>query len=787
VTRSLDRLESLFAAVLPKSPADRLAYLEQACADAPTLRERVEALLRAQQAAGSFLQSPAPGLAASALERPNAEGPGTVIGPYRLLEQIGEGGMGRVFAAEQRHPLRRWVALKVIKPGMDTRQVIARFDAERQALALMDHPNIARVLDAGTTAAGQPFFVMELVPGLPITCYCDEHQLTPRQRLQLFVPVCQAVQHAHQKGIIHRDLKPSNVLITHNDGRPVPKVIDFGVAKATSRKLTEDTLTTEFGAIVGTLEYMSPEQAELNQLDVDTRSDIYSLGVLLYELLTGTTPLQKERAKKGTLIDVLRLIREEEPPRPSTRLSTTQELPRIAASRGLEPQELSGLVRGELDWIVMKCLEKDRDRRYETAGDLPRDIERYLADEPVQACPPSAGYRLRKLGRKHRKSLGTLAVFMLLLLVGGAVTARQAIQLAQAEREGCLRVASQTREQAKRNQNLFFALSRARELHEQARSTPGRWDQWAEAMAYARRAEALLGEGLAEPELAWEVKSLLRELAEEQADRGLVARLEEIQLAQAEVDARDTRFRSEKALPEYRRALQDYGLRPAGQTPQEAAAFVQGLPGAIRGAVAAALEEWLDLARAEQLSEAAWLEQVLSAADRDGWRQRMRDARATKDLPRLERLAREVDVAMQPPYALFLLNRALDACGSREESVALLRRVQEAYPGDFWANYNLGTALANRQPPRLDEAIRFLTVAVALRPENPGARLRLSLSLSKRGRLAEAIAACRKAVELDPDYVLAHHHLGTLFCMVGRFDLAFAAHREAERAERRER
>ena len=286
--------------------------------------------------------------------------------------------MGTVYMAEQTQPVRRTIALKLIKAGMDSRQVLARFGAERQALALMDHPNIAKVLDAGTTEQGRPYFVMELVKGIPITKFCDEHRLTLRERLELAIPVCHAVQHAHQKGIIHRDFKPSNVLIALYDGKPVPKVIDFGVAKATGPRLTDQTLYTEFGAVVGTLEYMSPEQAELNQLDIDTRSDIYSLGVLLYELLTGSTPLEHKRLKEVVFLEVLRVIREEESPRPSMRLSTTEELPSIAACRNIEPRKLSGLMRGELDWIVMKALEKDRNRRYETANGLAADLRRYL-------------------------------------------------------------------------------------------------------------------------------------------------------------------------------------------------------------------------------------------------------------------------------------------------------------------------------------------------------------------------------------------------------------------------
>src|SRR5262249_37829420 len=309
--------------------------------------------------------------------------------------------MGTVWMAQQTAPVKRLVTVKLIKAGMDSKQVIARFEAERQALALMDHPNIAKVLDAGATESGRPYFAMELVKGRPITRYCDERRLSVRERLELFVPVCQAVQHAHQKGIIHRDLKPSNVLVAPYDGIPVVKVIDFGVAKAAGQPLTERTLATGFGAVVGTLEDMSPEQDELNNLDIDTRSDIYALGVLLYELLTGMTPLPKKRLSEAAFAEVLRIIREEEPPKPSTRLSTTEELPSIAANRGAEPARLRGQGRGELDGIVMKALEKDRGRRYETASAFASDVLRHLHDEPVKACPPSAGYRFRKFVRRN--------------------------------------------------------------------------------------------------------------------------------------------------------------------------------------------------------------------------------------------------------------------------------------------------------------------------------------------------------------------------------------------------
>jgi eukaryotic-like serine/threonine-protein kinase len=416
--------------------AERAAFVERSCGGDGVLRQRVDDLLRAYGQSSGPLDKLAAALAPTEMADPTGERVGDVIaGKYKLLEALGEGGMGAVFMAQQMQPVKRVVALKLIKLGMDSKQVLARFEAERQALALMDHPNIAKVLDAGTTDSGRPFFVMELVKGVPITRFCDERQLSPRQRLELFIPVCQAIQHAHQKGIIHRDIKPTNVLVALYDDRPVPKVIDFGVAKATGQQLTDATLMTAFGGIVGTPEYMSPEQAQLNQLDIDTRSDVYALGVLLYELLTGTTPIDRKRLGQGALFEVLRIIREEEPPRPSTRLSTSDALASIAATRATEPSKLAKLMRGELDWIVMKCLEKDRSRRYETANGLAHDLERYLADEPVEACPPSSTYRLRKFAGKYKKSLATAAAFVVLLVTGAAISTLLAVWATSAERE----------------------------------------------------------------------------------------------------------------------------------------------------------------------------------------------------------------------------------------------------------------------------------------------------------------------------------------------------------------
>jgi WD40 repeat protein/serine/threonine protein kinase len=461
---------------------ERAAYLEQACAADNVLRREVEALLRAHEDPGSFLQSHPAEPPAATREMPLAEQPGTRIGVYKLLQQIGEGGMGVVYMAEQQEPVQRKVALKIIKPGMDSKQVIARFEAERQALALMDHQNIARVFDAGATESGRPYFVMELVHGVPLTQYCDDRQLTPLQRLELFVPVCHAIQHAHQKGIIHRDLKPSNILVTMYDDRPVPKVIDFGVAKAVEQRLTEKTLFTQFGTLVGTFEYMSPEQAEMNAFGVDTRSDVYSLGVVLYELLTGSTPLERRRLHEAAYGEIVRLIKEEEPPRPSTRLSSSgAALAGISQQRGSEPEKLTKLVRGELDWIVMRCLEKDRARRYETANGLARDVERYLKDEPVEACPPTVGYKLRKFARKHRKLLFTAVAFAALLLLGAAASTWQAVRATGAETlananavqaQEKEREAIQERNEAQRQRDEVKALNeKLRETQEQLRRT----------------------------------------------------------------------------------------------------------------------------------------------------------------------------------------------------------------------------------------------------------------------------------------------------------------------------
>jgi len=416
-------------------PVERAHYLDAVCRDDTGLCERVDKLLAAHAAAGGILDRPAADEMPTDMYRPVTETPGTLIGPYKLLQQIGEGGFGVVYMAEQQAPVRRMVALKIIKPGMDTREVIARFEAERQALAVMDHPNIAKVLDAGATESGRPYFVMELVKGVPITEFCDQNRMPAADRLKLFVTVCHAIQHAHQKGVIHRDIKPSNVMVTLHDGVPVPKVIDFGVAKATAQRLTEKTLFTAYGQMVGTPAYMSPEQAEMSGLDIDTRSDIYSLGVLLYELLTGTTPIDGKRLRTAGYAEMQRLIREAEAPRPSTRLSSLGgEATVMAGNRGTDPRRLAQLLAGDLDWIAMKALEKDRNRRYSSPGSFADDVGRYLRGEAVEARPPTPIYRLQKFVRRNQVLVYGASAFLILVGLGLVGTGKGMLRAYHAER-----------------------------------------------------------------------------------------------------------------------------------------------------------------------------------------------------------------------------------------------------------------------------------------------------------------------------------------------------------------
>ena len=467
------QLEGLFVAALDLEPGEeRDVYLAKACEGDSELRQRVEKLLKAHNKAGTFLtQSSGQSTETDetnevpTAETPFSEGIGTVIGEYKLLQKIGEGGFGVVYMAEQRKPVVRRVALKIIRFGMDTKQVVARFEAERQALALMEHPNIAKVLSGGTTDTGRPYFCMELVKGITITDYCDNNHLSTDERLELFTQVCKAVHHAHQKGIIHRDIKPSNVMVTLHDGKAVPKVIDFGIAKATQQRLTEKTLFTQFSQLIGTPAYMSPEQAEMSGLDVDTRTDVYSLGVLLYELLTGHTPFDPKELLKSGCDEMRRIVREVEPPKPSTRLSTlaNQELTTIAQHRRLAPEKLSRAIRGELDWIVMKALEKDRSRRYDSSYNLAEDVKRYLDNEPVTAVAPSSLYKFKKFSRRHKGAFAAVGVIALLLVAATFVSTAGWVEAEHKSEEA--RAAQESAEQRRDEARLNLYVADMADVH----------------------------------------------------------------------------------------------------------------------------------------------------------------------------------------------------------------------------------------------------------------------------------------------------------------------------------
>jgi serine/threonine protein kinase/tetratricopeptide (TPR) repeat protein len=755
-------LEDIFLAAVEKAPADRAVYLDAACGSDAELRTQVEALLRSHEEAGSLLEQPLFRPGPTVDESTAAAQPGAVIGPYKLLERIGEGGMGTVWMAQQTEPVRRLVAVKLIKAGMDTRQVIARFEAERQALALMDHPSIARVLDGGTTEGGRPYFVMDLVKGVPITRYCDEHHLTPRQRLELFVPVCQAVQHAHQKGIIHRDLKPSNLLVAPYDGVPVPKVIDFGVAKAAGPALTDKTLVTGFGAIVGTLEYMSPEQAEINQLDIDTRSDIYALGVLLYELLTGTTPFTRQESEQGGLLEMLRVIREQEPTRPSAKLSTAEGLPTLAANRGMEPARLTKLVRGELDWIVMKALEKDRNRRYESANGFAQDVQRYLADEPVLACPPSASYRLRKFMRRNKVGLAVaaLVLFFLMLLgsgAGWAVRDRSAREAEAAQQQ----VARQGKA-AGQVESIFAEVDRLE-----------REQKWPEALAAAWRASAAVAGGEADAATTQHVRQRLRDLE-------FIDRLEQIRLQRA--TTLGEKASSAEADRDYAGAFRDYGVDVEALAVETSIDRLKARTG-LAVPIAAALDNWVLVSRGLPGKDAAaWklLVAVARGIDPEPLRDRLRSTPWPPDPETrdgLRRLAESIEIRAHHPATLLSLAVSLRQVGLGDWAVRILLGAQFVYPGDFWINYALGLYLRTRKDR--EGALRFFTAAVSIRPNSAFAHIVLGNELYSQKRLDEAAAAYQAAIKLDPKNATPRQRLCTILREQKKLDEAVACLKEA--------
>jgi tetratricopeptide (TPR) repeat protein/serine/threonine protein kinase len=744
------------------TPEERNAYLDQACADSPELRRRVEQLLQAQSKAEDFLLAPAIDVVAT-IDGPVREGPGRFIGPYKLLEQIGEGGMGLVFVAEQQQPVRRRVALKVLKPGIDSRQIIARFEAERQALALMDHPNIAHVLEAGETPSGLPYFAMELVRGVPITDYCDQNRLSVRERLEVFAAVCRAVQHAHTKGIIHRDIKPSNVLVESHDGTPVAKVIDFGIAKALGQQLTNKTLHTGFAQIIGTPLYMSPEQATLSGLDVDTRSDIYSLGVLLYELLTGTTPFDQKRLEGVSFDEVRRIIREEEAPRPSSRISTLgQQATAVAERRGSDRKHLSLLFRGELDWVVLRALEKDRSRRYETASAFAADVERYLRDEPVEACPPSVWYRWRKFTRRNRGRLAIAAMTLVavLALVFGGVSAALRSQQDQVRRH-----------EAESEGRRF--LARAIEIREHLQDrlrTPGGvfvlvndpadWQgQLATAQLALENAQALARNAgdLSEGPLGAEIIDLEEQLRSDEADRRLAVALEKVHMDRSAW--LEGRFNNVGAVRNYPKVFQKAGLAlPDGEV-RVLARRIQQSP--IREQLLAAIDGWaLSAFSIRQFELVERLLAVSREADPDPWTRQLRTVAVWRDPGKRARLIRGlfegtksgVSSGRLSPQVHYLVAALL--LPQVREAETWLRQAQRTYPADFWLNFELGTVLHASKP---EEAIGFYRVAVAVRPKNAAAaHNNLGTLLQEQKDYAGAIRHYEQALQLDPNLENAH-------------------------------
>jgi tetratricopeptide (TPR) repeat protein len=754
------RANELFLKALElPTPGARQEYLDGVCAGDAALRAEVEALLEAGARAGSFLESPARDVLATIAEPPLGECPGTVVGPYKLLEQIGEGGFGVVFLAEQQHPVRRQVALKVLKPGMDTRQVVARFEAERQALALMDHPNIAHILDGGATASGRPYFVMELVHGIPITKFCDQNHLSVRERLGLFVSVCEAVQHAHHKGIIHRDLKPSNLLVTMKDTRPVVKVIDFGVAKALGQELTDKTLFTGFAQMIGTPLYMSPEQAGMSNVDVDTRGDIYALGVLLYELLTGTTPFDRERLKEVGYDELRRIIREEEPPRPSTRLSTVgQAATAVAAKRRSDPCKLSRLLRGELDWIAMKALEKDRARRYDTASEFAADVEHYLREEPVLACPPSAAYRFRKFVRRHQRSLMMGTVVALALLVAAGSIGWGLARVAESKRQ-------EAAQERKLEQGITAALHEAEqthvELHRQLTdrkqvcellSDMDAWDGMVKKAGRAFQQARRLADSA--PDLLREalhsrLESVGHALDQDERNWKLGKELDTLRLEADTLVA--GKWQPAAAGPRYERTFADFGLALTRADPAELATQIRQSP--LRFVVPAALDQWSRVASDVELRTR--LVHVARLADPDALRNQVRDAQVRKDLKQLRELAKQALRVRESPDVLLMLAFALKSSGSEPEAERFLQSVTVDHPRDFWLYFALGFIV--KDP--VQRAGHFQT-AVAIRPKSAVAHNNWGLALHASRDYDGAISHFRQALKLDPNYAVAHNNWG---------------------------
>ncbi|MCC7139377.1 MAG: protein kinase [Planctomycetes bacterium] len=739
-------VEEIFSAAIERRTAqERSSYLDGVCGRETSLRRQVDRLLAAHESAGSFLEGGPFGAATSGPSARDARPPlsvGASIGPYLLTSVVGEGGMGTVYEAQQTAPVRRTVAIKVVRSGVGSAAVLRRFETERQAAARMEHPHVARVLDAGATEDGRPYFVMELFRGKPLTDYCDETRRTVRERVELLVSVCRAVQHAHQKGVVHRDLKPGNVLVAERDGRPVPKVIDFGVAKAVGVGVGEETGQTQQGQLLGTVRYMAPEQAELDGSDVDTRTDVHALGVLLYELLTGRSPFDDDEAKERGLLSALARVREAEPVAPSVRIARAADRAAVSLRRGTTPRGLVGQVRGELEWIVARCLEKHRDRRYPTADALARDLERYLSGRAVSVGPPSAWYRARKALRRHRTAAAAAGLSLAFLVAGG------------------VGVGWVMRERATRRAAVEGEVVRALDEADREQAS-GRWD---DALAAARRAEALLAgsDGL----------GALRERA--------VRRREDLEFVR---DVDRIRHRAAADLdqasldPAYADAFRTLGVDVEATPRSEAARLLRAR--SVRPAVVGALIGWSSSRFSVRRIRGTGTPFVELAAlvDADSPRARIWGLVLRDDWTELSRAPTRDEIAELPADLAFSLAAMLRSQGcvaqARDVAVEALRR----YPGDYFLNFEVGCALAAVGRP--EEACRYLTAAIALRPASAPAHDNLASMLDTLGRTVEAEIVFRRAIELQPQRSIQHSNLAILLHKAGRLEEAEVAARDA--------
>jgi serine/threonine protein kinase len=721
-------------------PSKREELLTQLC-ESDEQRAQMVRLLAAESRSSQFFEDP---VEAMRQRQQNTDteplsqsfSAGLQVGPYKLLQEIGEGGMGLVFMAEQQEPVQRRVALKVIKPGMDTRQVIARFEAERQALAMMDHPNIAKVLDAGTTEGGYPYFVMELVNGNPITEYCDQETLTTKQRLELFIAVCRAIQHAHQKGIIHRDLKPNNILVAEYDGVPVPKVIDFGVAKATGLQLTQKTVFTEFGQVIGTVEYMSPEQARRNQLDIDTRSDIYSLGIVLYQLLTGETPFGKERFQKAAWDEIIRIVREEEPPLPSEKISSSQSLDQLAKNRQEEPSRLSKLVKGDLDWIVSKTLAKDRNRRYPSAGELADDVRRHLDDEPVTASPQSRSDRFLRWAWKNRKQIAaaTLGLICLLLVVDYAEDRLQQLATRNARIEQGIELGE-------------YSLAIAME------SPVGQEQHWQIASLHCNRIREAISDGTTSRNVRDAAVVFLDKFASEYAQRKLAIKIEEVLMHNASQTNSLEAWQS--MSDQLKTFFRDNGFDLDQESPMEIALRIR--EHAYSDLWADLLELWIGTLghmatiggppiTPESIKPLA---EAMYAAQDDELRTAIRKFIYTQppDLETLNEVVERSDLEAQTARALSWLATCYVAAGDTDENktrmIEIFELALQKFPRDVMLNFDYAITLASVDMH--EEAVRIFQRCVTLRDDVPGFWQRLARSLEAIGDDAAAQRATARA------------------------------------------